>query len=103
MLLGLYLLLTGCSVYESSGRKAFESRAPGSLVSGNIGQSFEGKSLSVGSCWRQSQSQALAPVSSQEAYLVMNDSNNPDNIEVCAVYPAENPYSDSPRSESVGR
>lgn len=94
----LLICMMSCSVYKSTGRKNFEARVPGSMVTGDIGQGF-----SLGSCWSQPKTDALWSLEAYPQLMVMKDSSNPDNIEVCSVHAVENSAPNSLGSQSLGR
>ncbi|GIL17794.1 MAG: hypothetical protein BroJett040_15450 [Oligoflexia bacterium] len=74
------LALTSCQAYKSAGRKQFESRAPDSLVTPEIGahQIVEKNGLS---CWTQPATEALWFFEENQTYQVQSIENS--QIEVC--------------------
>jgi hypothetical protein len=94
----LLICLMGCSVYKSTGRKNFEARVPGNLVTGNLGQG-----LAIGNCWSQPKTDALWSLEAYPQLMVMKNSENPDKLEVCSVYSPEDSASDSRGPQSLGR
>ena len=77
------LVFSGCSVYKSSGRKSFESKASGNLQSGI--QTSDQALLDSNVCWNQPASDPLWHVDA-ESHLIVSKLSD-DEIQVCLQAP----------------
>ncbi len=92
-ILWIPLCLSGCSVYQSQGRKNFENYAPGRVqtnvgVSAIIAGAEPKKLITSTTCWTQPRHQALWNHGEAGSTLVVQNIND-DQITVCLGWPDE--------------
>ncbi|MEZ0391526.1 MAG: hypothetical protein ACAH59_04880 [Pseudobdellovibrionaceae bacterium] len=76
----LFGILTACSVYESTGRKSFESNAPGQLENASTGVQTKSAPTSE-TCWNQPANEALWYIDQVSPLTI--DKINEEEIQVC--------------------
>lgn len=82
ILLCLILSLGACSVYESSGRKQFESNSPGKLRTQSLGDGLiEDLASNENECWLQPANEPLWHISDEALLSVKRVSK--DILEIC--------------------
>lgn len=81
--------ISGCSFYSSNGRKTFEDRSKGNLISTNVGQSTSidsdsGSDAMADTCWTQPSLDPLWETPKDQEVLRVEKINS-DVLEVCIV------------------
>jgi hypothetical protein len=83
-LLGIFIFLTSCSVYKSSGRKSFESKAPDNIRTSSLNAALKTETAEQDrsdTCWSQPANEPLWHIDSNFP-LSVSPLNN-EEIQVC--------------------